>query len=251
MNGQLATVLAAAIGAVAGGSGGLLAIWWQVRLARIERKLEHEKEERQLRLLYVHPFRSATIEFEERMTALEHKYADPKEKDELLKSIGKIRDDKLLRHSPEFFRECNGGNGVFAFAMSTLHITARFLAHAVRTRTDTPFRDIHRSFSDMLTQALFDVRKQLNDDGWGIYEQLQDNIGYKMLEGASVKTYEQFCRSLANDDDFPWYLRMIDYYLDIENRRRNNIPKVRDALLRLKKILQDYENVDSRHPGIG
>ena len=144
MEAALATVLGAAIGAVAGGSGGLLAIWWQSRLVGIERKLALEKEERQLRILYVHPFRSATIEFQERMTALERKYANPKEKDELLKSIGKITDDGSLRHSPQFFVECNGGNGLFTFAMSTLHITARFLAHAVRTRTDTPFRDINR-----------------------------------------------------------------------------------------------------------
>ena len=234
MDPALGTVLGAAIGAIAGGSGGLLAIWWQDRLARIQQRLEQEKEERRLRLLYIHPFRSATIEFWERTNALEHWYAEPGERARLLGWIGQIKDNQSFRHSSQFLLDCNG---VYTFAMNTLHITARFLAHAVRTRTETPFRDINRSFSDELTLSLFDVRAALNDEGYGIYEQLQDNIGYRMFEGDSVKTYEQFCRSITSETDFPWYLRLFDYYLDIDNRRRTNIPKVWAALGRLKDIL--------------
>jgi len=230
----LGTVLGAAIGAIAGGSGGLLAVWWQARFAKYQQKLELEKEERRLRLQYVHPLRSATVEFHERALVLERWFADPQEKARLLEWIGRIKDDQAFRHGPQFFLDCNG---VYTFAMNTLHITARFLAHAVRARTETPFRDLNREFSDRLTQALYRVRAELNDNGYGIYEQLQDNIGNRMLEGGSVKTYEQFCRSVADDADFPWYLRVIDYYLDIDGRRRENMPKVREALADLKDLL--------------
>jgi hypothetical protein len=196
----LATVLGAAIGAIDGGSGGLLAVWWQARFAKNQQKLEQEKEERRLRLQYVHPLRSATVEFHERALVLERWYADPGEKAKLLGWIGRIKDDRPFRHSPQFLLDCNG---VYTFAMNTLHITARFLAHAVRARTETPFRDVNREFSDRLTQALYRVRAELNDNGYGIYEQLQDNIGNRMLEGGAVKSYEQFCRSVAADADFP------------------------------------------------
>ena len=234
MDAALGTVLGAGIGAVAGGSGGLLAIWWQNRLARIQEKHERQKEERRLRILYIHPFRSATIEFYERTNALQRWYSEPAEKARLLGWIGQIKDNESFRQSRQFLLDCNG---VYTFAVNTLHITARFLAHAVRVRTKTPFRDIDRSFSDELTQALFDVRAILNDEGYGIYEQLQDSIGYRMFEGSSLKTYEQFCRSIANGADFPWYLRLLDYYLDVDNRRQHNIPKVSASLSRLKDLL--------------
>jgi hypothetical protein len=236
MDAAVGTVLGAAIGAIAGGSGGALAIWSQGRLAKIQQTHEQEKEERRLRLLYVHPFRSATIEFEERADKLERErwYVEPSRKTELLGWMGRIKEDSAFRHSSQFLLDCNG---VYTFAMNTLHITARFLAHAVRARNETPFRDINRSFSDELTQALFAVRAALNDNGYGVYEQLQDNIGYRMFERDSIKTYEQFCRSIADDADFPWYLRLLDYYLDIDHRRQQNLPMVKAALHQLNGIL--------------
>src|SRR4051812_45491808 len=119
MDSTLGTVLGTAIGATSGLLGSLLGIWWQARLARSQRRLEKEKEERRLRLVYVNPLRSATIELKERIAALVLKYKNSKEKEEFYDWMKKI-DDQSSRHNPEFFRWCNGYG---AYPMSTLHLT--------------------------------------------------------------------------------------------------------------------------------
>src|SRR4051812_20771383 len=100
MDPATSTVLAALIGAVAGGSGGPLIILWQSRMARIQQKQKQEEEERQLRLRYVHQLRSATIELSSRMAVLEHWYANPEEKAKLLGWIEQIKNSSF-RHRPD------------------------------------------------------------------------------------------------------------------------------------------------------
>jgi len=139
-------------------------------------------------------------------------------------------------------------NGVGTWAMNTLHILARFFAYASPTRNDTPFRELNRAFHNSLTQALFQVRAAFNDNGHGIYEQLQDSIADHMRQGDSVKTYEQFCRSIANNEEYPSYLRLMDYCLDL-HLKKQNVQEIRKALDSLYDILEEDRKLNPEQTG--
>lgn len=212
---------------------------------KLQHDLEREKEETQLRVRYVNPLRSATIALKERIAGIELKIGDAMQESEMKGWFSRIKDDAAFRHSDGFPLWCNG---VGTWAMSTLHIMARFFAYASPTRNDAPFRELNREFHNRLTQALFQMRAAFNDNGHGIYEQLQDAIADQMWQGGSAKTYEQFCRSIANDKEYPSYLRLMDYCLDL-HLKKQNVHKVREELNYLYDLLEEDRKLNPEQTG--
>jgi hypothetical protein len=212
---------------------------------KLQHDLEREKEETQLRIKYVNPLRSATIALKERMAGIDLKIGDAMQESEMRGWFSRIKDDPAFRHSDDFPLWCNG---VGTWAMNTLHIMARFFAYASPTRNEVPFRELDRKFNDRLTQALFRMRAAFNDDGHGIYEQLQDSIADQMRQEGSVKTYEQFCRSIANDKEYPSYLRLMDYCLDL-HLKKQNVQKIREELNDLYHLLEEDRKLNPEQTG--
>jgi hypothetical protein len=202
---------------------------------KLQDDFAREKEETQLRIRYVNPLRSATIALKERMAGIDLKIGNREQESEMREWFVRIKNDAAFRHSPEFLLWCNGGGH---WAMNTMHIMARFFAYASPTRNDTPFKELNRGFHNSLTQALFQMRAAFNDNGNGIIEQLQDSIADQMWLGGSVKTYGQFCRSIANDEEYPSYLNLMDYCVNLQLKKQN-VQKTREAVDDLYNILEE------------
>jgi hypothetical protein len=246
---SMQALVSAIIGAVFGVIGAYVTFNLKVKEMKQQLKLQHdlerEKEETQLRIKYVNPLRSATIALQERMAAIDLKIGDAMQESEMRGWFSRIKDDAAFRHSDGFPL---WGNGVGTWAMNTLHIMARFFAYATPTRNREPFRELNREFNNRLTQALYQMRAAFNDNGHGVYEQLQDSIADQMGQGDSVKTYEQFCRSIADDKEYPSYLRLMDYCLDL-HLKKQNVQKVREDLNCLHDLLEEDRKLNPEQTG--
>ena len=134
-------------------------------------------------------------------------------------------------------------------AMNKLHIMARFFAYSTPARNDAPFRELNREFHNRLTRALFQVRAAFNDNGSGVWEQLQDSMADEMGAGGSVKTYAQFCRGMANDQTYPSYLRLMDYCLDL-HLKKENVQNIRKELDQLYDVLEQDKQLNPKQTGV-
>jgi len=201
----------------------------------IQQEADQKKEQILLRLKYLQPLRVATEEFGERLTEINIRIDDPQE---LAKGKSWF---EFIKHNTEVTRKqfllwCNyEGN----FAMTTLYITANYLACARKVLSAEPFRELNPGYSETLNKHLEQVRTALGGR-YNVWEKSQDIIGHCVTRGDTVMSYREFCASIVEGSDesnYAEFLRLIDFYREID-LKRTDITKMISALSDLKAFLK-------------
>jgi phage regulator Rha-like protein len=197
----------------------------------ISQKAERKKEESRLRVKYSNPLRVSAEDFGKRLSRISRKIEKQQEKDELKNWFSHIRDAR--RNKQEFTIWCND---IGHFAMTTLYLTAVYLAYATKIRIELPFREVNPDYQKGLIERIEKVRNFLGGF-YGIWQETQDAVGESVLRnGEGVIGYREFCSRIMNDSEYPWLSRLVEYYRYIDSKGKD-IANVIDSLQDLYKFL--------------
>lgn len=124
-----------------------------------------------------------------------------------VKNIAEGKDSKS-----GFFDHCNGQ---LYFAVSTLYVSAKLFAAMRIFKQNAPYiKTAEFTDRDVLEQ----IRELTDAFGglYGVWSQLQESIGDELIKAnGELLTYREFCASLINDEDYSWYLRLMDVWIAI------------------------------------
>ncbi|HKQ54160.1 MAG TPA: hypothetical protein VJT74_17415 [Pyrinomonadaceae bacterium] len=197
----------------------------------IQQEAEIKREASRLRLKYVNPLRVSAQDLRLRLSAIAGKIENQRDCEEMEGWFNHVKSGR--NNKDEFALWCNG---VGHFAMTTLHLTAVYLARAAKLRVEAPFREVNADYHQQMLECLENVRQQLGGR-YGLWQESQDSIGERVIkDGDGVISYKEFCSKLADDAEYPWFSRLVDFYRDI-HLKRTDITQVADALQRLHDCL--------------
>lgn len=197
----------------------------------IQQEAEIKKEASRLRLKYVNPLRVSSQDLRFRLSAIASKLENPQEREEMKAWFNHVKSGRNNKH--DFALWCNG---VGHFAMTTLHLTAIYLARAAKIRVESPFHEINADYHKKLIDCIEKVRKELGGR-YGLWQESQDSIGERVIkDGDSVISYKEFCSKVTDDAEYPWFSRLVDFYKDI-HMKRTDITQVVNALQSLYDCL--------------
>lgn len=241
------------IAAVGGISGFLAGIFSSFLTTYFQEKLkyrsEKEKEKEKIKLNYINPLRVSAQDWQERISDIEknvrasfiNKSAEPF----WIKTFKEIK-DKDRTDKISFIEWCNGEG---YYSMSTLYITVVYFAYASKIRLEYPFIELVPGDDDDLLEQISEVRKAFGGE-FGIWEFLQDSLGrYVNKDNSRVMTYKEFCDCIIDKSESRWFLKLIDFYRDVDIkiidkqesklRGTNELMKVIPELNKLNDLLRN------------
>lgn len=196
---------------------------------RIQQRAKAKEVTEKIQIQYLNPLLVAATDFRERLEEINERMA---------------RGDNLLSHTIQELKNrvhadvdfASWVNSVGHFALSTLYITSVYFAHASKIRTDLPFVKLRSGDDRMLLDNLGCIRRSLGGE-FGIWDNLQDSFGsYVRRHDGSIVNYREFGAFFCDDHSFPWFLRLIDFYRDIDRK----LPEQRDEMVRSLKHLEAF-----------
>ena len=212
----MASIVTAIITAFLGVVTGFLTSEWRKREERI-------KEWDRVRTRYLNPLRTSSRELPDWLDQVVQKLRDPtsERKKQLLDWFQRIKDTaEKRRDRGGFFWECNGE---LYFALATMYATARHFALANRVRSELPYlefrdRERHAVSDEELLSRINDVRDAFSGEK-GLWDTLQESIGEALTKpDGTLRSYREFCICLVNDDEWVWFLRLIDFYREVGDK---------------------------------
>ncbi|HUP59169.1 MAG TPA: hypothetical protein VNA69_01985 [Thermoanaerobaculia bacterium] len=127
-------------------------------------------------------------------------------------------------------------NGFGHFALSTLYITVVYFACASKIRADLPFVNLSSGDDRRLLDLLSKVRQAVGGE-FGIWENLQDSFGsYVRRDDGSIMNYRHFCSLIGDEVTCPWFLRLIDFYRDLDRK----LQEERQQMIRELRALEAF-----------
>jgi hypothetical protein len=137
-------------------------------------------------------------------------------------------------HTPEFYWECNDFR---CGPVGTMYATACYFAYSRKLREQLPLVRIRQKDALALLAKTNAVRTELGTgDPGAFWTEIQDSIGQLvMTDTGQVVPYKAFCLSLIQDTNS--YNRLINFYVDIEEKLDFQLHKGRVALSSLQKEL--------------
>lgn len=225
--GQAAPMMQLVMPALLGGAMGIVS---SLVATRIQQRARASEATEKIQIQYLNPLLVATTDLRERQQGINKRVAD---KDTLLRnSIQELKDRTHLgTEYPQWV------NGLGHFALSTLYITAVFFAHASKIRADLPFVRLSSGDDRTLLDHLARIRRALGTD-LGIWEDLQDSFGsyIRKVDGATLN-FREFCTLLEDDGTRPWFMRLLDFYLDIDKKFTEQREEMIQSLQTLEAFL--------------
>ena len=132
-------------------------------------------------------------------------------------------------------------NGEGFFAVSTIYATAVYFLHARRTRRAC-------SKEVELMRRLEGVRIALGHE-FGIYVMLQDSVGEYVEDEQGMEIgYRRFCAKLYSEEDRAWFLNVLDYYREIDEKTVEQRRVIMTALRDLLTCLEHTTGIAVRDP---
>jgi hypothetical protein len=138
--------------------------------------------------------------------------------------------------------QCNGAG---YFALSSIYITAVYFANASKIRSELPYIRLEPADDRALLDRLSEVRAALSGK-YNIWEVLQDSLGTYMRQGGGgVINYREFCGMIMDRDEFVWFLRLIDFFCDIQVKKHEELEKIISSLDQLVEFLKRYREPEA------
>lgn len=144
----------------------------------------------------------------------------------------------------QFYGHCNG---TLYFAVASLYITATYFAIAARIRANQPYIATS-DFNDRdLMKKIDKVRDEFSGDKDGLWDTLQDSIGVVVTHAdGSIMDYREFCSHLVDEKQHVWFLRLMDFYIQMGNEElapngMRIIDNMREKLQRIDHALEEAE----------
>lgn len=150
-------------------------------------------------------------------------------------SIDKVYyEAKQAIKKPEFYWECNDFR---CGPVGTMYATACYFAYSRKLREQLPLVRIKQKDALALLEKTNAVRTGLGKgDFAAFWTEIQDSIGHLvMTDTGQVVPYKTFCLSLIQDTNS--YNRLLNFYVDIEEKLDYQLKWGRDALSSLQKEL--------------
>jgi hypothetical protein len=190
-----------------------------------------EREARaRTRLVYLEPLRIAAVDLLDRLEQTFRKLDDG---DELVRrSLGEL---PAKRADAATFADW--ANHAGHYALSSLYITAVYLARASRIRTELPFVQLGTEGDRNLLGLVGDVRTAVGGE-FGIWDGLQDSLGGYVMDGdGAVMNYREFCTELFEPTTASWYRRLVEFWGDLHLKTHEERERMAGALTALTAFL--------------
>lgn len=241
------------VAALAGGLMGMASAWFTARLklreiekqfelklkeletnVRLQQDAEKAREKAKIKVQYLNPLRVAAGDLVEKVKDIQAKLTQDGSRKFLKDTFTEIK-EKDREQRDEFARWCNGFGH---YAMSTIYVTAVYFAHASKIRFELPFIDLDPKDDQVLLDHLSNVRKTFGGE-YNLWETIQDSTGsYLRKADGTILNYKEFCEKIIDKAEHLWFLRLIDFYRDID-MKQGDLPKIHDSLTRLIQFVRD------------
>jgi hypothetical protein len=193
-----------------------------VETFKLEQRAKDQETKAKVQIQYLNPLQIAALDLRDRIQDIQNKIEGG---DPLLRNT--MQELKSRDHHGNQYVEW--ANGFGHYALSTLYLTNVYLASVSKIRTELPFVELTSGEDQELLNHLARVRSALGGD-YGIWENLQDSFGhYVKKKRGTLMNYKEFCSFIYDDANFLWFMRLVDFYRDID----------------LKTIPQRYEMINS------
>ncbi len=187
------------------------------------------EEQRQTRIKYLHPLKLASEDLLRRWRQIAVRIEAGKGAE----VTAEFRAIRSTCGQPWFYRDCNEQ---LCGPVGTLYATACYFAFAARLREQLPLlRMWHWRALDLL-DATEKVRSGIGNR-YGLWEEIQDSIGGLVLATTNehVIPFGAFCKALSQDTNS--YLRLFDFYEEIDQKYKYELHKGCRALERVDQLL--------------
>jgi len=201
---------------------------------RLQQNTEAVREKAKIKVQYLNPLRVAAGDLLEKIKDIHSKLMcdDPRKflKDTFTEIKSKDREQK-----EEFVLWCNGFGH---YSMSAIYVTAVYFAHASKIRFELPYMDLDPKDDQVLLDHLSNVRRAFGGE-YNLWETIQDSIGsYLRKPDGTILNYKEFCEKIIDKSEYLWYLRLIDFYRDID-MKGEDLTKIMDSLTNLIKFVRE------------
>ena len=218
---------------------GLLAIVTAIVTASHQLKkqyaIEKKKKDEEIRLKVLNPLLVAGEDLLNRIIDIRGRLENETEKSRMIEWFNAI--DSRKRQDRQAFNYWVNDEGYYA--LSTLYITAQYFYYASRIRRDFPFLTLLDEDNTALLGYISAVRTAIGGK-FGIWENIQDAQGSYMgrEEIDSIINYRQFSESIADEEEYVWFNRLIDFYKDIDQKLDDHLDNIQIALEGLVQFLR-------------
>lgn len=213
--------------AVMGGIMGIVSAFFTMCFQQRAKKNEANAK---VQIQYLNPLQLATVDLHDRADDIQNRLNNG---DKLLRNT--IQELKDRTHQGNEYTQW--ANDFGHYALSTLYLTDLYFAYVNKIRTDLPFIRLNSDEDRVLLDCLSRIRHALGGE-FGIWENLQDSFGsYIRKNDGSLMNYKEFCTLIYNDTNFPWFIRLIDFYRDIDCKEPYQRQEMIDSLRALVTFL--------------
>ncbi len=147
-----------------------------------------------------------------------------------------------VNDSKEFAYWCNMSG---AGPMTMLYGSCIYFARARKIRNELPFIKLSPENDKLLLVRLNSVRESFGG-GYNIWSEIQDALGdYLIKPDDQLLNYKEFCTQLIHSWDRIWYIRLIDFYIDIYEKQKVEMPKIKLELNSLIIFLKEMLNIEA------
>lgn len=201
---------------------------------RKQKLLEKEKEKEHIRLTYLNPLLVAGEDLLERILDIKARRKSNQAKADMIQWFKEIKSND--RQNKASFERWANDEGYFA--MSTLYVTALYFSHASKIRSELPFIELSPGDDKALLNHISKARTAIGGK-YGIWETIQDALGSNLIKNdqGGVMNYKDFCKVIADESEYIWFNRLIDFYRDVHKKLDEHIDNIAASLTDLIEFL--------------